>query len=196
MPISRDSFIYPSDRWSRKIADCLWRGWVFPYQRANVREKKNKRQADPLTVQSRFKALAVINPLNNFSRVVEPATIVRGARGCRPEEKIKTTAAASVTIVKQRDQQSERCVIEFWITVDSVGESVQRAPVLFLISFSTYGKMAYEEQTVGKIELKREMGLFSAVSIILAVMIGETLSLLTENLTSRERANRKCNRHP
>lgn len=56
--------------------------------------------------------------------------------------------------------------------------------------------MAYEEQTVGKIELKREMGLFSAVSIILAVMIGETLSLLTENLTSRERANRKCNRHP
>lgn len=35
------------------------------------------------------------------------------------------------------------------------------------------GKMAREkEQTSGKIELKRELGLFSAVNIILAVMIG------------------------
>ncbi|XP_018316928.1 b(0,+)-type amino acid transporter 1 isoform X2 [Mycetomoellerius zeteki] len=33
-------------------------------------------------------------------------------------------------------------------------------------------KMTCEEKTVGKIELKRELGLFSAVSIILAVMIG------------------------
>lgn len=195
MPISRDSFIFSRPR-SRKIANCLWREWVSPYQRANVREKKNKRQADPLTVQSRFEALAVINPPNSFSRVVESATIVRGTRGCRPEKKIKTTVVASVIIVKQREtrEQFKRCVIEFWITVDSVGESVQRASVLFLISFSTYGKMAYEEQTLGKIELKREMGLFSAVSIILAVMIGKTLRLLTENLTSRE--NRKYNRHP
>ncbi|CAL1680734.1 unnamed protein product [Lasius platythorax] len=36
-----------------------------------------------------------------------------------------------------------------------------------------HGKMAREkDQMVGKIELKRELGLFSAVSIILAVMIG------------------------
>ncbi|XP_012526620.1 b(0,+)-type amino acid transporter 1 isoform X2 [Monomorium pharaonis] len=32
--------------------------------------------------------------------------------------------------------------------------------------------MALEEKTAGKVELKRELGLFSAVSIILAVMIG------------------------
>lgn len=35
-------------------------------------------------------------------------------------------------------------------------------------------------QTTGKIELKRELGLFSAVSIILAVMIGK-MQLLTKN---------------
>jgi hypothetical protein len=46
--------------------------------------------------------------------------------------------------------------------------------------------MAQENnQTAGKIELKREMGLFSAVSIILAVMIGKT-QLLTENLNFHE----------
>ncbi|XP_011873203.1 PREDICTED: b(0,+)-type amino acid transporter 1-like isoform X2 [Vollenhovia emeryi] len=32
--------------------------------------------------------------------------------------------------------------------------------------------MTYEEQPLGKVELKRELGLFSAVSIILAIMIG------------------------
>ncbi|XP_011697917.1 PREDICTED: b(0,+)-type amino acid transporter 1-like [Wasmannia auropunctata] len=37
---------------------------------------------------------------------------------------------------------------------------------------ATTEKMASKEQTVGKIELKRELGLFSAISIIVAVMIG------------------------
>jgi len=54
-------------------------------------------------------------------------------------------------------------------------------------------KMASEEKVVEKIELKRELGLFSAVSIILAVMIGKTrLSILI----SCGYANRKCNRRP
>lgn len=47
-----------------------------------------------------------------------------------------------------------------------------------LVSRPDLEKMASEQQKVGKIELKRELGLFSAVSIILAVMIGETRLLL------------------
>jgi len=55
--------------------------------------------------------------------------------------------------------------------------------------------MAQENnQAAGKIELKREMGLFSAVSIILAVMIGKR-QLLTENLNFPECTSHKMTRY-
>lgn len=52
--------------------------------------------------------------------------------------------------------------------------TTNRCKTCFYFSFQHKNKMAQEKKSKdGKVELKRELGLFSAVSIILAVMIGK-----------------------
>lgn len=182
------------DQWSKKDSGLSGREYLLISGRLSAKKKMNKWQADPLTVQSRFEAPTVINPSNSFSRVVELATIVRRsaddkftARGHRPKEKIKATTAASATTVKQREFDDVSRNFESLLTVSVDRYNELRALVSRPVLDGQKKKMAFEEKTVGKVELKRELGLFSAVSIILAVMIGKTLIVDWESNFSRRR---------
>ena len=124
----------------------------------------------------------MINPSNSFSRVVEPIAIAWSTDNeftIVSDEKIKTAVAVSTTIVEQASRSSNVSLNFESLLFCQCRWSVQRALRSYFLFHSQHmEKMACEEKTIEKIELKRELGLFSAVSIILAVMIGK-IRLLT-----------------